>query len=120
MTAYQNLTDHELVIPNVGIVSPRGTIETGLDLNSPNVQPITRISPILVYFSRSIAKEYSVTQKQLKLLSWNINGIRAAEKRGFSQWLQSCGADIVMLQETKASPEQLPDALCRPDGFHAE
>jgi exodeoxyribonuclease-3 len=61
-----------------------------------------------------------VAQKQLRLLSWNINGIRAAEKRGFSQWLQSCGADIVMLQETKASPEQLPDALCRPDGFHAE
>jgi exodeoxyribonuclease-3 len=61
-----------------------------------------------------------VAQKQLRLLSWNINGIRAAEKRGFSQWLQSCGADIVMLQETKASPEQLPDALCRPAGFHAE
>lgn len=61
-----------------------------------------------------------MTQKHLKLLSWNVNGIRAAEKKGFSQWLATCDADIVMLQETKASPEQLPDALCRPDGFHAE
>ncbi len=62
----------------------------------------------------------SVTQKHLKLLSWNVNGIRALEKKGFSNWLQGCGADIVMLQETKCSPEQLPDALCRPAGFYAE
>jgi exodeoxyribonuclease III len=61
-----------------------------------------------------------VTQKQLKLFSWNVNGIRALAKKGFFNWLQSCGADIVMLQETKCSPEQLPAALCRPDGYHAE
>ena len=61
-----------------------------------------------------------MTQKQLKLFSWNVNGIRALEKKGFSNWLQGCGADIVMLQETKCSPEQLSGALCKPDGFHAE
>jgi exodeoxyribonuclease-3 len=61
-----------------------------------------------------------VTPKQLKLFSWNVNGIRALEKKGFSTWLQSSGADIVMLQETKCSPEQLPATLCRPDGYHAE
>jgi exodeoxyribonuclease-3 len=61
-----------------------------------------------------------VTQQQLKLISWNVNGIRALEKKGFAQWLQGCGADIMMLQETKASPEQLSAALCKPDGFHAE
>jgi exodeoxyribonuclease-3 len=61
-----------------------------------------------------------VTQKHLKLLSWNVNGIRALEKKGFSNWLQGCGADVVMLQETKCSPEQLTPALCNPDGFHAE
>src|SRR5262245_21346072 len=58
--------------------------------------------------------------RQLKLFSWNVNGIRALENKGFSSWLQSSGADIVMLQETKCSPEQLPVALCRPDGYHAE
>jgi len=61
-----------------------------------------------------------MTRKHLKLFSWNVNGIRALEKKGFSNWLQSCGADIVMLQETKCSPEQLHDALCNPAGFHAE
>lgn len=58
--------------------------------------------------------------KHLKLFSWNVNGIRALEKKGFSSWLQTCGADIVMLQETKCSQEQLSDALCKPEGFHAE
>jgi exodeoxyribonuclease-3 len=61
-----------------------------------------------------------VTQKHLKLFSWNVNGIRALEKKGFSTWLQSSGADIVMLQETKCSPEQLPATLCRPEGYYAE
>lgn len=34
MHTYQNLTHHELVIPNVGVVPPRGTIETDLELSS--------------------------------------------------------------------------------------
>src|SRR3954469_25415592 len=62
----------------------------------------------------------AVTQRHLKLMSWNVNGIRALEKKGFSDWLQGAGADIVMLQETKCSPEQLSSSLCKPDGFHAE
>ena len=61
-----------------------------------------------------------MTQKQLKLFSWNVNGIRAAEKKGFLSWLGGCGADVVALQETKASPEQLSAALLRPDGFYAD
>jgi exodeoxyribonuclease III len=69
---------------------------------------------------RVIAKESFVTQKHLKLISWNVNGIRALEKKGFSTWLQGSGADIVMLQETKCSPEQLTEALCKPDGYHSE
>jgi exodeoxyribonuclease-3 len=61
-----------------------------------------------------------MADKPLKLFSWNVNGIRAMEKKGFSSWLQSSGADIVMLQETKCSPEQLSPALCQPEGYHAE
>lgn len=68
----------------------------------------------------SNAGEYVVSQKHLKLVSWNVNGIRALEKKGFSAWLQGSGADIVMLQETKCSPEQLTDALCKPDGYSSE
>ena len=43
----------------------------------------------------------------MKILSWNVNGIRATEKRGFVQWMERESADAVCVQETKARPEQL-------------
>ncbi len=49
-----------------------------------------------------------------KIISWNVNGIRAAEKKGFTDWIQASGADIVCIQETKASPAQLSEALLAP------
>lgn len=55
----------------------------------------------------------------MKLISWNVNGLRAVEKKGFAEFLNSCGADIVALQETKASPDQLSQALRAPQGWHA-
>lgn len=55
----------------------------------------------------------------VKLISWNVNGIRAAEKKGFLDWLANCGGDVVAIQETKAQPEQLSPALLAPPGYHA-
>ncbi len=43
----------------------------------------------------------------MKLVSWNVNGIRAVWKKGFREWLDGSGADVVFLQETKADPNQL-------------
>lgn len=43
----------------------------------------------------------------MKLYSWNVNGIRAASKKGFIEWMKNCDAEIVCLQETKAQEEQL-------------
>lgn len=54
----------------------------------------------------------------LTLVSWNVNGVRAAEKKGFLNFLQSQGADIVGIQETKAHPDQLSESLLKPEGFH--
>ncbi len=54
----------------------------------------------------------------MRILSWNVNGLRACEKKGFSKWLESSGADIVALQEVRARPDQLPDHLREPDGWH--
>jgi exodeoxyribonuclease-3 len=54
-----------------------------------------------------------------KLVSWNVNGIRAAEKKGFLEWLAASDADLVAVQETKAHPEQLSAALLNPPGYHA-
>lgn len=57
--------------------------------------------------------------KQLKLLSWNVNGIRAAARKGFLDWFAEEDADIVSVQELKAKPEQLDGSLKNPGGYHA-
>lgn len=43
-----------------------------------------------------------------KILSWNVNGLRAIYKKGFLDWVESENPDIICLQETKAHPDQLP------------
>jgi exodeoxyribonuclease-3 len=53
------------------------------------------------------------------IYSWNVNGLRAAEKKGFLNWLQRTGADVVAVQETKAQPDQLSKALLTPPGYAA-
>lgn len=45
--------------------------------------------------------------KKLKVISYNVNGIRAAMKKGFSDWLKTEKPDILCMQETKAQPEQI-------------
>lgn len=44
---------------------------------------------------------------EVKILCWNVNGIRAVRGRGFLEWLYKESPDILCLQETKAHPEQL-------------
>lgn len=39
------------------------------------------------------------------LISWNVNGLRAVIKKGFKTYLDSCGADVICLQETKISSD---------------
>jgi exodeoxyribonuclease-3 len=51
------------------------------------------------------------------ILSWNVNGIRAVDHKGFLPWLKDCGADIVCLQETKIQPDKLTAELAAPDGY---
>ena len=48
-----------------------------------------------------------------RIYSWNVNGLRACAEKGFLSWLASAKADVVGLQETRATPEQLPDDLRR-------
>ena len=55
---------------------------------------------------------------ELSLVSWNVNGIRAAERKGFLDWLAHHRYSIVCLQETKIShPDQLSDTLAQPLGY---
>jgi exodeoxyribonuclease-3 len=44
----------------------------------------------------------------MKIISYNVNGIRAAISKGFIDWLQQANPDVICLQEIKATPEQIP------------
>lgn len=54
----------------------------------------------------------------ITMLSWNINGIRAIERKGFSKFLKKESPDIMCIQETKAQEEQIPEALTDIDDYH--
>ncbi|MGW1161938.1 exodeoxyribonuclease III [Streptomyces sp. NPDC002513] len=54
----------------------------------------------------------------LTVTSVNVNGIRAAAKKGFAQWLAGTPADVLCLQEVRAEPGQIPVDVRTPDGWH--
>ena len=54
----------------------------------------------------------------MKVFSWNVNGLRACEKKGFRRWLDKSGADIVGVQEVRANVEDLGPSLAAPKGWH--
>ncbi|HQN75807.1 MAG TPA: exodeoxyribonuclease III [Methanomassiliicoccales archaeon] len=57
--------------------------------------------------------------RTLHLLCWNVNGIRAAYKKDLDRLLRQDGADVICLQETKATPDQLPEGLRSVPGYHS-
>jgi exodeoxyribonuclease-3 len=53
-----------------------------------------------------------------KIISWNVNGIRAAVKKDFHKSLQAINPDIICLQETKAQDNEVKNALMYIEGYH--
>ncbi|MDI9614990.1 exodeoxyribonuclease III [Methanothermobacter sp.] len=56
---------------------------------------------------------------EIKIISWNVNGLRAVYRKGFLNWFMDEKPDILCLQETKASPEQLPRRLRHVEGYRS-
>ena len=56
----------------------------------------------------------------MKILLWNVNGIRAAYRQNLIQLFEDKTADIICLQEVKAWPEQLTPELIKPNGYESE
>ncbi|WP_349432605.1 exodeoxyribonuclease III [Methylomarinum sp. Ch1-1] len=54
----------------------------------------------------------------MKIISWNVNGIRAIQKKGFAETIAQLDADCILLQETKAQDDQVFKALDDIDGYH--
>ena len=52
-----------------------------------------------------------------KIISWNVNGLRAIGKKGFTDIVYELDADIISLQEIKALPDQLPESLRSLEGY---
>jgi len=55
----------------------------------------------------------------MKLISWNVNGLRAAHRKGNMAQVFHMKPDILCVQETKSLPDQLPAELSAPNGYHA-
>ena len=54
----------------------------------------------------------------MKIISWNVNGIRAVQNKGFAETIERLDADCILLQETKAQVDQIATALEGIDGYH--
>lgn len=54
----------------------------------------------------------------MRIVSWNVNGMRAIAQKGFAAFLEACGADVVGVQETRCTAEQVPEELRAPPGWH--
>ena len=57
-------------------------------------------------------------QNRMRIISWNVNGIRAADKKGLFKWFQKESPDMLCLQEIKALPEQVPAYLKSTPGYN--
>ncbi len=58
--------------------------------------------------------------RRVRLVSWNVNGIRSAEKKGFLPWLENDRPDVLGLQETRVDDVALSVALRTPKGYEAK
>lgn len=88
------------------------------------ISPHCDICPLL-----GICPQYGVTPRKImkksenndtrsfRFISWNVNGIRAVEQKGFVDILNGLDADIVAIQETKAQPDQLSPELKEIPGY---
>mgnify|MGYP001606307930 FL=1 len=55
----------------------------------------------------------------MRIISWNVNGIRALHRKGYWDWIIKESSDIFCLQETKANPEQLLEEIRNPKGYYS-
>lgn len=88
-------------IPGESPVTPAGTVSAH-DRAARNARSSVPIATLTGVFTASTV---------------NVNGLRAAAKKGFVEWLSGTTADVICLQETRAEPDQLPAAVLEPDGW---
>jgi len=60
-----------------------------------------------------------MAKKRIKMVSWNVNGLRAVMKKGFLKSLKTVDADIFSIQETKLQVDQRSDEMIHIDGYES-
>lgn len=55
----------------------------------------------------------------MRIATWNVNGIRAALRKGFEDHVQRVNPDVLLLQEIRALPDQIPEHIRSPESGHA-
>ncbi len=60
-----------------------------------------------------------IVSEEMRIISWNVNGVRAVSEKGFFSWLNNTKPDILCLQETKVQKSQLSGNLLQPLDYHA-
>ncbi len=82
-----------------------------------DVCPLSTDCPKKGVRPRKIPLDKKGKEQVMKCISWNVNGIRAVEKKGFAELLKAFDADVVALQETKIQEDQLTDELKNIPGY---
>ncbi len=54
----------------------------------------------------------------MRIFSWNVNGLRAVLKKGFLEWAEASGGDVIGLQETRCRADQIPPEIAALEGWH--
>ena len=54
----------------------------------------------------------------MRIITWNVNGLRAAIRKGIQDHITTLNPDIILFQEVRALPEQLPKTWANPEGWH--
>lgn len=54
----------------------------------------------------------------MRITTWNVNGLRAALRKGFADHLSVIAPDVLLLQEIRVTPDKLPAEWAAPDGWH--
>ena len=81
---------------------------------------IASLCPQVGVTPRKLPTEKKMKNNALKkFISWNVNGLRAIEKKGFTDIVYELDADIISLQEIKALPDQLPENVRTLEGYEA-
>ena len=75
------------------------------------------LSPTMVFSAMREPERPRLGTHTMRIVTWNVNGIRAAIRKGIDRFFTSVDADVWLLQEIRCLPEQLPKDWQVPEGF---